>query len=226
MSLSTIRSIFNTDKGASFSNEYEVTFDMGTSANLLANLSEVGFTSFGTATAFENMMFLCDEASIPGTFAATNEIDGMYTGRLIQFPHGKLYNDLTLGFMLTNQVNPVKFFEAWMYTIFPERKLNTNDNDSANINGPIPYDSKTVGSRGSRTNVTTLEYYDSIVCNSITITKSFKTRTSEKGGKSSITRIYKAYPYSVETVPLSYGPSVINKLRVQFRYEKHVTTFY
>lgn len=217
--LSDIRSQFNRDKGASYANEYEVNFDFsGIGDRLRENLEFVGFTTFSSGSAFQNMMMLCDEASLPGKYAATQEIDGMYAGRLINFPHAKLFNDFSLSWINTNQVNPTKFFEAWMYSMFPEYGLNNAEY--------VEYEAKGEGQRATRTNITTLTYYDEICCKKISVQKSYKTRTSEKGGKSSITHIYNAYPYAVESIPLGYGPSTLVKLRVQFRYEKNITVFY
>ena len=120
-SITKLRSLFEKDGGASYSNEYEVTmnFDSNKNTTLLNNFKIYGFESFGDGGAFSNMMFLCDEASLPGSFAATQEIDGLFGGRLIQYPHAKLYNDLRLSFIQTNEMNPQKFFEAW----FPIKKI-------------------------------------------------------------------------------------------------------
>jgi hypothetical protein len=214
-SITKLRGIFERDRGASYSNEYEVNFSRFTEGALTKNLSTAGFTNFvGSETAFQNMMFLCDEASLPGTFAATQEIDGIFGGTMIQYPHGKLYNDLRLSFIQTNEMLPQKFFEAWFYSIFPERALNTKEEIAINSSG-----------RETRSNVVTIQYYDEIVCN-MSITKSFKDSSSYKGGKSMEYEIVNAYPYTIESVPLAYGASTLNKLRVSFRYEKHVAKFY
>ena len=217
-SITRLRSLFDRDKGASYGNEYEVTmnFDTTKNAKLLNNLRIYGFESFGASSAFDNMMFLCDEASLPGTFAATQEIDGLFAGRLIQYPHGKLYNDFRLSFIMTNEHNPQKFFEAWFYSIFPERS----------INGQGEIISNDVNNRLNFSNATTIRFYEEIVCPQITVTKSFKDRSSYKGGQSCKYDIVNAYPYTIESVPLGYGASTLNKLKVSFRYEKHVATFY
>ena len=128
MSISRLRGIFNTDKGGSYSNECEVnfSFDPTLNADILSRLNYYGFNpSSSSDGAYSDMMFLCDEASLPGTFAATNEVDGVYGGRLIQYPHAKPYNDIRLSFIQTNQLNPQKFFEAWMGGMFPEVSMNS-----------------------------------------------------------------------------------------------------
>lgn len=210
--LTKIKSIFNSDKGASLSNEYEVTFSFTDSEtknqNLLFNLKRAGFSSFSDGSAYSNMMLMCDEASLPGTFAATNEIDGIYVGRMIQYPQARVYNDFRLSFIMTNECNPSKFFEAWMNTIFVER-------DIVNL---VPRSDQR---RKQRENITTLAYYDTIVCPEMTIVKTFKTKDGNNQGKSLQYDMINAYPYNVESVPLGYGASTLNKLRVSFRYEKH-----
>lgn len=215
MSVTKLRSIINGDAGASLSNEFQVEFKFNSSLNskLINNLSVAGFSvNSSVSGAYADMMFMCDEASLPGQYAATQEIDGLYTGRLIQYPHGKLYNDFSLSFIMTNKEHPNKFFEVWMATMFPERELSGD----ANI------DITDLTKRSSRTNITMLAYYDNITCSQINVKKSHKNRSSPSGVTTSIHSMYKAYPYSIESVPLAYGPSVLNKLRVQFRYEKAV----
>jgi hypothetical protein len=210
--LTKIKSLFNSDSGASLSNEYEVTFSFTDSetknAKLLFYLKRAGFSSFSDGSAFSNMMLLCDEASLPGTFAATNEIDGIYAGRMIQYPHGRIYNDFRLSFIMTNECNPNKFFDVWMNVMFPER-------DIVNL---VP---RTNELRKNRQNITTISYYDTIVCPQMTVVKTFKTKDGNNKGKSLQYDMINAYPYSIESVPLGYGASTLNKLRVSFRYEKH-----
>lgn len=217
MSISRLRGIFNTDKGGSYSNEYEVkfTFDPNKNSEILGRLKYYGF-NLPSGKAYDDMMFLCDEASLPGTFAATNEVDGVYAGRLIQYPHAKLYNDMRLSFIQTNQLNPQKFFEAWMGGMFPEYSVNdTNEIQPAERNR-----------RRTIPNTVGLRYYDEMVCKQMTVTKSYKTKDDPAGATSCYYDMFNVYPYSIESVPLSYGASTLNKLRVSFRYEKHVVIFY
>lgn len=208
MSISKLRGIFNTDKGGSYSTEYEVSFG-AFSTKVQANLSKVGFTN-NISPATQNMMFLCDEAQLPGTFAATQEIDGLYIGRLIQYPHARLFNDLRLSFIQTNEHNPQKFFEAWFSAIFPE--FGIDDKAEIGFNNT---------KRKTRSNAVSMNYYDDIVCKEMTIKKTFKDSTAYNGGESCGYDIINVYPYTIESVPLAYGASTLNKLRVSFRYEKH-----
>ena len=213
MSISRLRSLFNNDAGASYSNEYQVIINIPVNSQLQDNLIGAGFTGGNTSQKFDEMMFLCDEASLPGTFAATNEIDGIYAGRMIQYAHGRLYNDIRLSFIQTNEMHPQKFFETWMATMFPERSLNENQQISPRSEN-----------RKERTNITTLSYYDEIVCD-MTVIKDFKTPDGPDKGQSLFYEFKNIYPYSIENVPLSYGASTLNKLRVSLRYEKHVVLF-
>lgn len=218
MSISKLRGIFNTDKGGSYSNEYEVNFSFDTTKNaaILSRLQYYGFNLTAFDGAYDNMMFLCDEASLPGTFAATQEVDGVYAGRLIQYPHGKLYNDIRLSFIQTNQLNPSKFFEAWFGGMFPEYGLD----DITEIE-PAERDR-----RRAIPNTVGLRYYEEMVCHKLTVTKSYKDKTGPSGQNSCYYDMFNVYPYNIESVPLAYGASTLNKLRVSFRYEKHVVIFY
>lgn len=213
MSISRLRSIFNKDAGASYSNEYQVIINIPVNSKLQDNLIAAGFTGGNTSERFDEMMFLCDEASLPGTFAATNEIDGIYAGRMVQYAHGRLYNDIRLSFIQTNQMYPQKFFETWMATMFPERALNNDEEFTPQSE-----------QRLERSNITTISYYDDIVCD-MTITKDYKNQNAPDGQQSLFYQFKNMYPYSIESVPLSYGASTLNKLRVSLRYEKHVALF-
>lgn len=215
--IQTIRSIFDRDKGASYSNEYSVKFFFNAinQKNLIADLNSVGFNVNASVGAVNNMMLLCDEASLPGNYSAINEIDGLYAGRLIQYPQGKLYNDFSLSFMLTNKLNPSKFFDIWMYYMFPEKELNSAQT--------ISYADQS--KRSSRTNITTLQYYDNVICNAIEVTKFNKNPSAPNAEISAVYKMFNAYPFTVETIPLAYGASTLNKLRVQFHYEKSVIEF-
>jgi hypothetical protein len=213
--ISKLRSIVETDAGMSYSNEYEVSFSIS-SSKLKTVLSNAGFTTDADGSAQSNMLFLCDEASLPGQYAATQELDGMYTGRLLQFPHGKLYNDFYLSFMMTNKADPSKFFDAWYSFMFPERGLNTGTR----------LDEKDFDNKASRTNITTVNYYDDFTCDYIQVRKFYKTPFAANGGNSIVYKLYKAYPYNIETTPLAYGPAIVTKLRVNFKYEKFVVSGY
>ena len=218
MSISRLRGIFNTDLGGSYSNEYEVNFSFNTSLNseILKRLKYYGFNPSSTSSgAYSDMMFLCDEASLPGTFAATNEVDGVYAGRLIQYPHAKLYNDMRLSFIQTNQLNPSKFFEAWMGGMFPEYGIDDVTEIQPAERNRRRQVSNTVG----------LRYYNEMTCN-MRVQKTYKNNIDPSGENSCYYDMFNVYPYSIESVPLSYGASTLNKLRVSFRYEKHVVIFY
>lgn len=215
--IDTVRGIFNSDRGGSYSNEFEVkiNFDSIKNKGLIDDLSTAGFSVNSSVGAMTNMMLLCDEASLPGQFSATNEMDGLFSGRLMQYPQAKLYNDFSLSFILTNKVNPSKFFDIWMYYMFPEYGLNSGE--------VISYFDRT--KRSERSNITTVNYYDRSVCDNIEVKKIYKTNFAPNGATSIRYKMLKAYPYTMETIPLSYGPAVLNKLRVQFRYEKHVSFY-
>lgn len=212
-----IRSIFNSDKGGSYANEFEVNISFNPVANkgLIDDLSTAGFNINAGEGAVRNMFLLCDEASLPGQFSATNEIDGLYTGRLIQYPQAKLYNDFSLSFIQTNKLNPSKFFDIWMYYMFPEYDLISGDQ--------LSYFDR--NKRSQRSNVTSVNYYDRSTCDYIQVKKIYKNPSAPNGEVSATYKMFNAYPYTIETIPLAYGPAVLNKLRVQFRYEKHVSFY-
>ena len=116
-------------------------------------------------------------------------------------------------------MNPQKFFEAWMGGMFPEVSMN-----EAQGTGEIQPAER--DRRRTLTNTTGLRYYNEMTCTSIRVQKTYKDSTGPSGQNSCYYDMFEAYPYSIESVPLSYGASTLNKLRVSFRYEKHVVIFY
>lgn len=207
--ISKLRSIISNDKGMSYANEYEVSINFK-DGPLKTGLANLGFNQNGAALA--NMLFLCDEANLPSQFASTQEFDGLYTGRLIQYGTSKLYNDFSLSFMLTNKMNPTKFFDAWMYFMFPEHGADSGKRISV----------KDYQNRRLRNNITTVNYYDDYVCDFIQVKKVYKTKDDPSGGTSITYKMYNAYPFTIESVPLAYGASTLAKLRVNFKYEKYI----
>lgn len=212
--ITKLRSIINSDAGMAYANEYEVKFDFGAQSKLRNALSSAGFNA--TGDALSNMVFLCDEASLPGQFTSTQEFDGRYVGKFMQYANTKLYNDFSLSFMVTNKANPVKFFDAWMYFMFPEQSILSENNRIARAD---------YKNRALVNNSTVVSYYDDYVCEMIEVRKFYKTKDAANGGFSVKYNIMRAYPFSIEAIPLGYGASTLVKLRVNFKYEKFIVQY-
>ena len=96
--------------------------------------------------------------------------------------------------------------------MFPEHGANTGARISIN----------NYQNRRIRNNMTTVNYYDDYVCDFIQVKKVYKTKDDPSGGTSITYKMYNAYPFTIESVPLAYGASTLAKLRVNFKYEKYI----
>ena len=178
--------------GLSMSNNFVVKFD-----DFPDSLSFKAKTEFD-----ERVEYFCDEAQLPNVNTATGSQVGLYLGMgQVEYPHTRVFTDLQLGFMLDANMSIQKFLTRWHSYIFGDRP--------ARDNSPL-----------LENRINRLKYRDEYACN-IYITK------CEAGPESTIQRqpltyvIEKAYPYSIDAVPLQFGSSQITKVTAQFKYQRH-----
>ena len=148
---------------------------------------------------------MCDEAQLPNVNTATGTQNGLYTGLgAVDYPHTRIFTELQLGFMLDANLTVLKYLNEWHSKIFMEGGLE---------------DGETLLNENR---ITRLRYSDEYVA-TILITK------TEIGPQSPIERkpityvLEKAYPYSIDAVPLQYGTSQITKVTANFKYQRHYT---
>ena len=148
---------------------------------------------------------MCDEAQLPNVNTATGTQNGLYTGLgSVDYPHTRIFTELQLGFMLDANLTVLKYLNEWHSKIFMEGGLE---------------DGQTLLNENR---ITRLRYSDEYVA-TILITK------TETGPQSPIERkpityvLEKAYPYSIDAVPLQYGTSQITKVTANFKYQRHYT---
>ncbi len=216
--------------GPALSNTYKVTFQQGptissTSSNKLwGNLAEVlkGFNknelegdTIGNSPAAMISMF-CDEAALPGVQAATGQINGLYTGSgTFNYPHTRIFNDLTLSWICDANMTPLKFLQTWMDTIFVDYDTNGNAYKPRNQRGPS--DTSMVRSRNRTTR---LNYPDEYSLQ-LSILKAERGSVSETE-RPSVRYIFdNTFPYSIDTTPLSFGTSQVVKVTANFYYDRY-----
>ena len=153
----------------------------------------------------ETVKFMCDEAQLPNVNTATGTQNGLYTGLgAVDYPHTRIFTELQLGFMLDANLTVLKYLNEWHSKIFMEGGLE---------------DGQTLLNENR---ITRLRYSDEYVA-TILVTK------TETGPQSPIERkpityvLEKAYPYSIDAVPLQYGTSQITKVTANFKYQRHYT---
>ena len=169
--ISQLLGLISNGGGVALSNTYKVTFEVppparrGTDHILMQKLKNVlgnGFNAnhlrgddiHSDPAAYISLM--CDEAIMPGVQAATGQLNGIYTGSAqYQYPHTRIYNDLTLSWICDANMTPLKFLNSWMEVIF-----NEYDANGKKYNSIVQENSSQVLSR-NRNRSTRLSYPDS-----------------------------------------------------------------
>lgn len=205
-------------------NGYEIDFTLP--SELVNYLKPLVGDITGATTASNQaglIRMLCDEAQLPNVQAATGTINGKHLGEnQINFPYAKFYSDLSLTWMCDANMTPLKFVTAWHGYIFnggdPDDLISTTDSGLSAIRSlaaqPRPIN------RAVR-----LKYPIEYLAPRMTIIKTEKNGGAPNGRASIAYVLENAYPYSVDSVPLSYGTSQVTKVTANFYYQKHTVMY-
>ena len=140
---------------------------------------------------------LCNDASLPTTSYATAEVRDNFMGVPQQFAHTRFYTDIAYSFYIDEDYTLLKIFEGWMEYI------------SSGADVALSQQTKSFYSR--------MRYPDSYKCNTLYINK------FEKGFKKTMRyQFINAFPKSMSSVPVSYGPADILKVTVSFNYDRYI----
>lgn len=227
--IDNIRGLISKGGGVAFSNVYKVTFEKPSNRKSSENVdalfkkwkndlgsfaeSELRGDSVGNTTAAW-ISLMADEVTLPGMQAATGQQNGVYTGSgQYNYAHTRMYNDLTISWVCDANMTPLKFLNSWMDTIFVEY-----DEKNTEIKKTVQTGAYDVRSR-SRNRAVRLNYPDEYTLQ-ISILKAEKDSRSETGRPSIRYVIEGAYPYAIDSVPLSMGASQLVKVSANFYYEK------
>jgi len=170
----------------------------------------------------EDLTLFCDEAQLPNVQAATAQMAGRFLGEgPYQYPHTRLYTDVSLGFLCDANLTQLKFFQEWYDQIFLDNNTYIDNADVENIMAQ--------GTR-TRERKTRLAYPESYTCTTRITKVELGTKTAKNyvgwGDRPSITYMLEgSYPYAIDAVPLSYGSSQITRVTVNFHYVRHSVIF-
>ena len=158
---------------------------------------------------------LCDEAQLPNVQSAVGSITGRYQGEgQINYPHTRIFTDVGLGFLCDADLTALKFLTSWYEYIYGEEIVKIpNRKESA-----LAIDSRPMQ------RINRLQYIDNYVCN----LKIMKTEPDYTGanGRVPITYILEnCYPYTIDSVPLSYGTSQLTRVNASFYYTRHTVVY-
>ena len=170
----------------------------------------------------EDLTLFCDEAQLPNVQAATAQMAGRFLGEgPYQYPHTRLYTDVSLGFLCDANLTQLKFFQEWYDQIFLD---NNTYLDAADVENIMAQGTRT------RERKTRLAYPESYTCTTRITKVELGTKTAKNyvgwGDRPSITYMLEgSYPYAIDAVPLSYGSSQITRVTVNFHYVRHSVIF-
>lgn len=204
--------------GMSFSNNFEVRFEFSDTSLAFQKIKADGVdlrdqSTFSGKNGATFTMY-CEEASLPGVQSMVSNTTGRFLGEgQWNYPTQRMYNDISLTWLCDANMMPLKVLQAWMETIFVE---NPDESNEAMKNG---YQLNSLTNREENL-ITRVNYIDDYKCNYIQITKGERNKTDTIGRTSLIYKLYNAYPYSIESTPLSYGSSQIVRVTANFYYQR------
>ena len=193
--------------GMSVSNQYDVEFQF--------NSAVAGFVrSYGSvASANGDPIFkmFCDEAQLPNVGTMTGNLTGRYTGQgSVAYAHTPVYTEFQLGWMCDANMSPLKFLTAWHdFIIGNDRKVGGSTLADMNASARL---------LNNRTYA--IQYPDSYVCD-VRITKLEQGKTEGLRRASISYLMERAFPISIDAVPLAYGNSQLTRVTATFQYARH-----
>ena len=145
----------------------------------------------------ERSGILCSDASLPTTSYATAEVKDNFMGIPQQFAHTRIYTDIDFSFYIDQDYTLLKIFEGWMEYISSGADTATNQQRVAFYRR--------------------MRYPDTYKCSNLYINK------FEKNFKRTMRyQFVNAFPKSMSSVPVSYGPADILKVTVSFNYDRYI----
>jgi len=189
-------------RGMAKSNLYSVYFDGA--SKIISYLSSENGGGFGGLTSKvggtisrvgERVLIMCDEVSLPGVQSNASSVVRHPGANPIYYPTNPLYTDLQLSFMCDSEMQALKMLTRWHEKIYNK-----------------------VGRSYQ------VQYPEEFECD-MYIEKNERNRNSEVGYTPAKYTIYKAWPYSIDAVPLSYGSSQLVKVTANFYYRNWESRF-
>ena len=189
--INDIRSRFQT---VALDNKYQVF--MEPNLNVYNAAADVGISR---RFVDEDLGLYVSDAVLPGSSFADVEVSGDRQGITERMPFKRIYDDVTLTFMVDRRYKVLKYFEAWMQLINP-------------LHGQV----------GGKANnqITTLNYPKDYKC-TMSVVK-FNKDYFRIGIGFAYYCFVRSWPLSMSSIPVSYDSGSVLKLNVTFRYERYV----
>lgn len=208
--------------GMSVSNQYDVqfVFTSKVSGAIAQYISNLGVVGTGAANDYI-LKYFCDEAQLPNVGTMTGQLTGRYTGMgTVAYAHTPVYTEFQLGWMCDANMTPLKFLTAWHNTVIGQGagvsgSRGENLEEMTNKTSFVPANS--LANRPI-----TISYPDDYGC-VILVTKVEQGQTEETRRPSITYYMERAFPVSIDAVPLSYGNSQLTRVTATFQYSRHFT---
>ena len=193
--------------GMSVSNQYDVDFIFN--STVAAQIRPAA----GVSSANGDPIFklFCDEAQLPNVGTMTGNLTGRYTGQgSVAYAHTPVYTEFQIGWMCDANMSPLKFLTAWHDFIIGNTRKS----------GGSTLETMKGVSRLENNRSFIIRYPDEYVCD-VRITKLEMGQTEETRRASISYLMERAFPISIDAVPLAYGNSQLTRVTATFQYARH-----
>ena len=185
------------------STQYSVSFEFAddTLSNRLK--AAVADTTEGVFSPDGIVSLLCTEAQLPSVSSLTGQTNGLYLGEgQVNYSYGKLFTDVSLGWICDRDMTPMKFLQEWHDSQFTFEAVRKSES------------SLTKDTRAITNRVNFPSNYQAVI-------KIEKNDLGPEGRERSMTyTLLNAFPYSIDATPVSYGTSQVLNVSASFYYSK------
>jgi hypothetical protein len=208
--------------GMSVSNQYDVQFEFTStvSAAIAQYVSHLGAVGTGAADDYI-LKYFCDEAQLPNVGTMTGQLTGRYTGMgTVSYAHTPVYTEFQLGWMCDANMTPLKFLTAWHNVVIGQGNA-ANGARGETLEQMVS--KSTTGRQFDVPNRPIAISYPDDYCCKLRVTKVEQGQTEETRRPSITYVMERAFPMSIDAVPLSYGNSQLTRVTATFQYSRHFT---
>ena len=216
-SISSFVNAMNANGGMSLTTGYNIGWFLPTD---LKGEMDSKFSGWEKPESPINMMV--EEAQLPNVQSATGQLQGRYLGESqIQYPYAKMYSDVSFTWMCDANLTPLKFFHYWYNYMYSGNKSGTLNEVGRNFAGKSFNNIRSEGAEKRPINrEVRMRYPETYLAKCIVIkTEPGASTVDDRASMAFV--LEDIFPYSIDSVPLSYGTSQLTKVSVNFHYAKH-----
>ena len=164
--------------------------------------------------AGENIELLCDSAVLPGSSFATHEPTNDYAGVTEKMAYRRMYDGtLDLSFMVDRNYNVIEMLDGWLDFISGVGITGSRQSyKSRHVNYRMTYPEQ------YRTEIYLVKFEKDLKSEDVDLTR----QTEFLSTKTLQYTFVGAFPSSVTSTPVSYGPSDVLRVNVSFSYMRYV----